>query len=81
MSWLDKLPLSIVMIIAIPLAVAPFPIHDTPHLIEKLQMLASGQLAEWIDIGDLLLHGLPFVVLLTKLGRLIARRRPVPAGS
>lgn len=52
---------------AILLGLAPF--VPEPHLWEKLKMLAAGTLHRPIDIFDLLLHGVPVVLLLIKLIR------------
>ena len=45
-----------------------------PHLWEKLKMLAEGTLSRPIDIFDLLMHALPWVLLVAKLGRMGLRR-------
>ena len=66
-SWLDRLSLSAVAIIALLLALAPF--HPEPHLWQKLKMLADGTLTRPIDIFDLFLHGAPLVLLIIKLAR------------
>jgi hypothetical protein len=52
---------------AILLGLAPF--VPEPHLWEKLKMLAAGTLQRPIDIFDLLMHGLPVVLLVIKLIR------------
>jgi hypothetical protein len=66
-KWLDKIPLRMIVLAAILLGLAPF--VPEPHLWEKLKMLAAGTLHRPIDIFDLLLHGLPVVLLLIKLIR------------
>lgn len=73
LKWIDRVPLYILAIVAIPLALAPFPIEPESHLLEKLRMLAAGQLTASIDIFDLLLHGIPSVLLIIKLFRQIRR--------
>ena len=65
MAWLDKIPLSLILPLAVLLALAPF--TPEPHLWEKLKMLADGALVKPIDIFDLFLHGTPLVILLLKL--------------
>lgn len=70
LSWLDRLPLTPLVIIAMTLGMAPF--VPEPHLVEKLRMLASGTLQRPIDIFDLFLHGTPVALLLLKLIRLTA---------
>jgi hypothetical protein len=52
---------------AILLGLAPF--VPEPHLWQKLKMLVAGTLQRPIDIFDLLMHGLPVVLLVIKLIR------------
>ncbi len=73
LTWIDRLPLFLFVVIALTLGLAPF--VPEPHLWEKLKLLAAGNLIRPIDLFDLLLHGLPWVLLLVKLGRLAGRRR------
>jgi hypothetical protein len=68
MKWLDKIPLTTLLIIALLLGLAPF--TPEPHLWEKLKMLAAGELVKPIDIFDLFLHGTPVVLLVLKLIRM-----------
>jgi len=68
MNWLDGMPLSLLLLLALLLGLAPF--RPEPHLWEKLKMLAAGTLVRPIDIFDLLLHATPVVLLLVKLGRM-----------
>ena len=67
MGWLDRLPLFSFGVIAVLLAFAPF--LPQPHLLEKLIMLASGELTKLVDIFDLLLHGAPITLFVIKLIR------------
>ncbi|WP_304956578.1 RND transporter [endosymbiont of Lamellibrachia barhami] len=67
MSWLDKIPLQMIVLPAVLLALAPF--YPEPHLWEKLKMLADGTLSRPIDIFDLLMHGTPMLILVLKLIR------------
>ncbi|MDO6800258.1 RND transporter [Shimia thalassica] len=55
MSW------TIVIVLALTLGLAPF--TPEPHIWEKLKMLAAGELVRAVDWFDLLLHGVPWVVL------------------
>jgi hypothetical protein len=71
-KWLDRIPLVVLLLVAVPLGLAPF--APEPHLWEKLKMLAAGTLARPIDVFDLLLHGVPVLVLLLKLARMAVRR-------
>jgi hypothetical protein len=72
MKWLDKLPLTVILALAVFLALAPF--VPEPHLWEKLKMLFAGSLTRPIDIFDLFLHGAPLVLLVLKLTRLASQK-------
>ncbi len=61
----QRMPLSLLIVLCLSLGLAPF--TPEPHLLEKLKMLASGELSELIDIFDLLLHGAPWLLLIMKL--------------
>jgi hypothetical protein len=72
-SWLDRIPYSVIVPFALFLTFAPF--VPEPHLWEKLQMLAAGTLVKPIDIFDLFLHGTPLVLLVLKLLRAAVKGR------
>jgi hypothetical protein len=72
-SWLDRIPYSVIVPFALFLTFAPF--VPEPHLWEKLQMLAAGTLVKPIDIFDLFLHGTPLVLLILKLLRAAGKGR------
>jgi hypothetical protein len=65
MKWLDKLPMAVLLPVAIVLALAPF--TPEPHLWEKLKLLSAGELTQPIDIFDLFLHGTPLLLVMLKL--------------
>ena len=67
LSWLDGIPYVVLIPFAVVLGLAPF--RPKPHLVEKIQMLAQGALTRPIDVFDLLLHGIPVVILLVKVVR------------
>ena len=67
-KWLDKIPLSMLAIVAIFLALAPF--KPEPHLWQKLTMLFTGGLSKPIDIFDLLMHGIPLLLLVIRMLRM-----------
>ncbi|MCF7985623.1 MAG: RND transporter [Thiohalocapsa sp.] len=71
--WLDRLPLSLFLVLALTLGLAPF--MPEPHIWEKLKMLAAGDLVRPIDIFDLLMHGIPWLLLFAKLGRMVVATR------
>ena len=72
MQWLDRISLSLLLPVALLLALAPF--VPEPHLWEKLKMLFAGTLSRPIDIFDLFLHGVPLVLLGLKLMRSASQR-------
>ena len=67
LELLDQIPLSIAILAAATLGLAPF--FPEPHILEKFRMLKAGTLRRPLDIFDLLLHLAPFVVLGAKLAR------------
>ena len=68
MDFIDKTPVSLFILAALTLGLAPF--LPQPHVIEKLGMLLSGSLSKPIDIFDLVLHGTPWILLGLKMVRL-----------
>ena len=72
LALLDHLPLGTLVLISATLGLAPF--MPEPHIWEKLKMLAAGALVRPIDIFDLAFHGLPWLLLLAKLGRMATQR-------
>jgi len=67
LAILDKIPYTILIVIAIFMLLAPF--RPMPHVVEKLIMLKNGTLTKPIDIFDLFYHLLPTIVLLLKVYR------------
>ena len=67
MTWLDKIPFTVIVPLAVFLGFAPF--VPEPHLWEKSKMLFTGELVRPVDIFDLFLHGTPLVLMLAKLMR------------
>ena len=63
MEFISKLPWSLLVLACLTLGLAPF---NTPHIWEKLQMLARGQLVRPIDWFDFILHGTPWGLLIIK---------------
>jgi hypothetical protein len=52
------------ILLILTLGLAPY---NPPHIAEKLGMLLKGTLKKPIDIFDLVLHSIPFVLLAYKL--------------
>lgn len=73
-AFLDRIPLSFILIACMTLGLAPF--IPEPHIWEKLKMLADGSLRKPIDVFDLFWHAWPFLLLLAKLGRMALLRQP-----
>jgi len=72
MEWLDRIPLVVLIIVALTLGLAPF--VPEPHIWEKLKMLAAGTLSRPLDIFDLLWHAAPWLLLAAKLVRMATTR-------
>ncbi len=72
-----EVPLRFYLLFAFTLGLAPF--RPQPHLLEKLGMLADGSLVRPIDIFDLCLHALPWLLLAIRLWLALRERSaPVP---
>jgi hypothetical protein len=64
-ALIQSMPISILVVLCLTLGLAPF--VPEPHVWQKLKMLAAGELTRPLDIFDLLMHGLPFVLLALRL--------------
>ena len=62
---LAGIPWALLLPVTIGLGLAPF--RPEPHLVEKLRMLADGQLTRPLDVFDLLMHGAPLALVVGKL--------------
>ena len=62
-EFINQLDWLILIILCLTLGLAPF---SPPHIVEKLQMLTQGNLKKPLDWFDLLLHGTPWLLLITK---------------
>jgi hypothetical protein len=76
LNWIDRLPLHVLIMMAVLLGLAPF--SPEPHLWEKLKMLAAGTLSRPIDIFDLFLHATPSVLLIIRLLRMRQGKADTP---
>lgn len=63
LSLVDKLNWTIIIILCATIGLAPF---SPPHIVEKITLLINGDLVKAIDWFDLLLHGLPWILLTLK---------------
>ncbi len=72
MKILDKIPLQTLIVMTIFLGLVPF---NPPHSVEKITMLFMGELTKLIDIGDLIFHLAPAVILVLKIIRLNRLRK------
>ncbi len=71
LQWIDKVPYSIIVIVAIFLLVAP--VTPMPHVAEKLIMLKNGTLTKPLDMFDLIYHLFPSILLILKIRRDVKR--------
>ena len=65
MSWDAIFSWPVLIVLCLTLGLAPF--FPEPHLVEKLRMLASGELRRPLDIFDLALHAAPWIMLSVKI--------------
>ena len=68
MSFIDRIPLVPLAVMALMLGLAPF--VPQPHLVEKVNMLMDGTLSRPIDIFDLCMHAALPLLLVVKLVRM-----------
>ncbi len=64
-DFIKSLPYPLLIIMSIFMALAPF--VPEPHLVQKVNMLMTGELHKPIDIFDLFWHLLPMILLVSKL--------------
>lgn len=62
-NLLSDLPWAALILACLTLGLAPF---NPPHVWEKLIMLSKGRLVRPIDWFDLIMHGLPWLLLILK---------------
>jgi hypothetical protein len=60
---ISKLPWGFAVLLCLTLGLAPF---TPPHIWEKINMLARGKLVRPIDWFDLILHSIPWALLISK---------------
>lgn len=70
-NWIDNLPFKPLLVVAVFIALAPFPFEAEPHLVGKLVLLSTGFLTRPIDIFDLFMHAAPLLLLAIKLVRMM----------
>ncbi|MBW2408444.1 MAG: RND transporter [Deltaproteobacteria bacterium] len=66
-SFLEKIPYTLLIVVAIFMLLAPF--RPMPHVIEKITMLKNGGLTKPVDIFDLIFHLIPAFLLIAKVFR------------
>ncbi len=70
-NLLRNIPWPVAVLAALTLGLAPF--FPEPHVWEKLKMLATGELQRPVDVFDMLMHGLPWLLVFAKLAELFSR--------
>lgn len=73
MHLIDRVSIWILLLLALTLGLAPY--APEPHIVEKLRMLFSGALTRPIDIFDLFMHSVPWLLLVVKLTRITLREQ------
>lgn len=71
MSYLEKIPYTLLIVLAIIMAIVP---PGQSHLLEKTRMLFSGTLRRPLDWFDLVMHSAPLILLAIKAVSDLARR-------
>ena len=72
LTWLDKIPLTFIVVAVLTLGLAPF--VPEPHVWEKLKMRASGTLRRPVDIFDFVMHATPWILLIGKVIRMVSHK-------
>ncbi len=75
LKLIDSITLPIFIVLCLTLGMAPFFFFF--HLVDKIRLLLTGELTRLIDIFVLLLHGIPWVLLLMKLALIFKTRQTV----
>jgi len=70
MNWIDRVPLGILLVLAVWMCIAPWPAAPEPHLVEKLRMLGNGTLSKPIDWFDLVWHAIFPALAVVRLVRM-----------
>ena len=73
LKLINSIPLPHFIVLSLFLGLAPF--FPEPHLVEKVRMLMNGELLKTLDMFDLLLHGLPWVLLIVKMTLIVKSRQ------
>lgn len=68
---ISSVPWFLAIVLCLTLGLAPY---SPPHIVEKLQMLVQGRLVRPLDWFDLVLHTVPWLLLLAKAGVAIGAR-------
>ncbi|MDZ4700078.1 MAG: hypothetical protein SH809_10265 [Rhodothermales bacterium] len=66
-GWLDRIPLTLLIVGATLMALAPF--YPEPHLWQKARMLFAGELTRPEDIFDVLFHSALLILVGIKVKR------------
>ncbi len=74
-KYIDNTSIYLFLVASLSLGLAPF--VPMPHIVEKLMLLFSGSLTKGIDIFDLLFHGTPWLLLITKIIRMLFYKKAV----
>ena len=66
-AWIDRTPVWLFVVFVATLGLSPW--VPEPHVAEKLRWLFQGELTRPLDVFDLVLHAVPWLLLALKLGR------------
>jgi len=66
-AWIDRTPVWLFVILVATLGLSPW--VPEPHIVEKIRWLFQGELTRPLDIFDLVLHAVPWLLLGLKLSR------------
>ena len=67
LAWVDRTPVWLFVVLVATLGLSPW--VPEPHIAEKVRWLLAGELSRPMDVFDLVLHAVPWLLLGLKLGR------------
>ncbi|WP_019024783.1 MULTISPECIES: hypothetical protein [unclassified Thioalkalivibrio] len=67
-AWVDRSPLWLFALFVATLGLSPY--VPEPHIVEKIRWLFQGELTRPIDILDLIMHAIPWLLMAFKLYRM-----------
>ncbi|WP_018141856.1 MULTISPECIES: hypothetical protein [unclassified Thioalkalivibrio] len=75
-AWVDRTPLWLFAVFVATLGLSPY--VPEPHIVEKIRWLFQGELTRPLDIFDLIMHAVPWLLMAFKLYRMSIEPKDAP---